>query len=101
MSFQLYGIGLVAVAMDSKLVQLLVNAVIAEVDFGAGIFRFAAFAGLLKATELVSAHSHSFQREGENVFHLEELTIDDILAGLGGQTGNVREGVRHAAGGGL
>ncbi|HEY6764818.1 MAG TPA: hypothetical protein VI386_08595 [Candidatus Sulfotelmatobacter sp.] len=55
----------------------------------------------MKATELVSAHSHSFQREGENVFHLEELTIDDILAGLGGQTGNVREGVRHAAGGGL
>jgi hypothetical protein len=79
----------------------LINAVIAEVDFGAGTFRFAAFAGLLKATELVSAHSHSFQREGENVFHLEELTIDDILAGLGGQTGNVREGVRHAAGGGL
>jgi len=24
-----------------------------------------------------------------------------LLPGLGGQTGNVREGVRHAAGGGL
>jgi len=26
---------------------------------------------------------------------------DNILASLGGQTGNVREGVRHAARGGL
>jgi len=58
----------------------------------------------MKATKLVSAHSHSFQREGGllmfSIWKNPQLQ-DNILASLGGQTGNVREGVRHAAGGGL